>query len=61
MIRRNWAHNTAVKSFRFDRVNSASATWGTNGTIEALSIMAFSLARVLRNDLLRVPVFRMLC
>merc|ERR1719440_181496 len=33
VIRRNWAHDTAVKSLRFDRVNSASATWGINGTL----------------------------
>ena len=29
---RNWAHDLTVKAFRFDRVNSATATWGTNGT-----------------------------
>jgi hypothetical protein len=33
LIDKNWNHDTTVKAFRFDRVNSASATWGTNGTI----------------------------
>ena len=30
---RNWAHDLVIKAFRFDRVNSPSATWGTNGTV----------------------------
>jgi hypothetical protein len=33
LINENWAHDTVVKAFRFDRVNSATATWGENGTI----------------------------
>eukprot|EP00937_MAST-01D_sp_MAST-1D-sp2_P002241 g2241.t1 len=33
LIDRNWAHDTGVKAFRFDRVNSATATWGVNGTV----------------------------
>ena len=32
LIYRNWAHHITAKAFRFDRVNSAGATWGTNGT-----------------------------
>lgn len=32
LIYRNWAHDLVVKAFRFDRVNSPDATWGTNGT-----------------------------
>jgi hypothetical protein len=33
VIRRNWAHHSTVKAFRFDRVNSPGATWGVNGTV----------------------------
>ena len=33
LIYRNWAHDLTTKAFRFDRVNSASATWGVNGTV----------------------------
>lgn len=29
---KNWMHDTTVKAIRFDRVNSATATWGVNGT-----------------------------
>ena len=32
LIERNWAHDSTVKGFRFDRVNKANATWGVNGT-----------------------------
>ena len=32
VLRHNWAHDSTVKGMRFDRVNSANATWGTNGT-----------------------------
>ena len=32
VIERNWAHDSTVKGFRFDRVNSPTATWGVNGT-----------------------------
>jgi len=34
LIYRNWAHDLTVKAFRFDRVNTAGATWGVNGTVE---------------------------
>jgi hypothetical protein len=33
VIYRNWAHDLVIKAFRFDRVNSPTATWGTNGTV----------------------------
>jgi hypothetical protein len=33
VVDENWAHDTVVKGFRFDRVNSASAAWGVNGTL----------------------------
>eukprot|EP00756_Hemistasia_phaeocysticola_P003218 Hpha_TRINITY_DN1212_c0_g1::TRINITY_DN1212_c0_g1_i1::g.44785::m.44785 len=33
LLYRNWAHDLVVKAFRFDRVNSPDATWGTNGTV----------------------------
>ncbi len=33
LLYRNWAHDLVIKAFRFDRVNSASATWGVNGTV----------------------------
>jgi len=29
----NWAYDTVVKAFRFDRVNKPNATWGINGTV----------------------------
>jgi len=32
LLFRNWAHDLTVKAFRFDRVNSATAAWGVNGT-----------------------------
>jgi hypothetical protein len=32
VIERNWAHDSTVKGFRFDRVNKANATWGVNGS-----------------------------
>ena len=32
LIERNWAHDSTVKGFRFDRVNRANATYGVNGT-----------------------------
>ena len=33
LIYRNWAHHTETLAFRFDRVNSPTATWGVNGTV----------------------------
>ena len=40
VIRRNWAHHLTVKSFRFDRANTADAPWGVNGT--AVENVAFN-------------------
>ena len=35
LIEGNWAHDTSIKAFRFDRVNSLTATWGVNGTLRS--------------------------
>lgn len=33
VLEQNWAHDLAVKAYRFDRMNTPTAHWGENGTV----------------------------